>query len=273
MPPLPWPWELASGAAVTGTRPRAGASSGTAAWTTGGSAAWAAPARVAFAPALTVTALSALVARTWATCACIVSAPITSSRIASRRAALAASGIPVPAACASGVARPAIAAFSAAVSIGTASATPGAFPAAIAIATAASTAIAATSSTAVATAASTAVATASSTAVATAASTAVATATSTAIAAGAVTALGEGCPIEDGHAGAMAEVKLNPKGKSSSGACYRNEDMSPPTCHDHLMTASNARLRKLQRGGVMNRGRLVGAQHGTLKMQTPTNPR
>ena len=245
------------GAAVTGTRPRAGASSGTAAWTTGGSAAWAAPARIAFAPALTVTALSALVSRTRATCACIVSAPITSSRIASRRAALAVPGIPVPAACASGVARPAIAAFSAAVSIGTASATPGAFPAPTAIATAASTAIAATSSTAVATATSTAVAATS----------------STAVAAGAVTALGEGCPVEDGHAGAMAEVKLNPKGKSSSGACYRNEDMSPPTCHDHLMTASNARLRKLQRGGVMNRGRLVGAQHGTLKMQTPTNPR
>ena len=214
---------------------------------------------------MTVTALSALVSRAWATCACIVSAPVTSSRIASRRAALAASGIPVPAACASGVARPAITAFSAAVSIGTASATPGAFPAPTAIATAASTAVAATSSTAVATAASTAIATA--------ASTAIATATSTAIAAGAVTALGEGCPVEDGHAGAMAEVKLNPKGKSSSGACYRNEDMSPPTCHDHLMTASNARLRKLQRGGVMNRGRLVGAQHGTLKMQTPTNPR
>ena len=225
----------------------------------------AAAARVAFAPALTVTALSALVARTWATCACIASAPITSSRIASRRAALAASGIPVPAACASGVARPAIAAFSAAVSIGTAFATPGAFPAPIAIATAASTAIAATSSTAVATAASTAVATA--------ASTAIAAMSSTPIAPGAVTALGEGCPIEDGHAGAMAEVKLNPKGKSSSGACYRNEDMSPPTCHDHLMTASNARLRKLQRGEVMNRGRLVGAQHGTLKMQPLTNPR
>ena len=155
-------------------------------------------ARVAFAPALTVTALSALVARTWATCACIASAPITSSRIASRRAALAASGIPVPAACASGVARPAITTLSAAVSIGATFATPVAFPASIALAAAASTPIAP----------------------------------------GAITALGEGCPIEDGQAGAMAEVKLNPKGESGSGACYRNQDMSPPTCHDHLMTAS-----------------------------------
>jgi hypothetical protein len=150
-------------------------------------------ARVAFAPALTVTALSALVARTWATCACVASAPITS-----RRAALAASGIPVPAACASGVARPAITTLSAAVSIGTTFSTPGAFPASIALAAAASTPIAP----------------------------------------GAITALGEGCPIEDGQAGAMAEVKLNPKGESGSGACYRNQDMSPPTCHDHLMKAS-----------------------------------
>jgi hypothetical protein len=199
------------------------------------------PARVAFALALTATALSALVARTWATCACIASACVASSRVASRRAALAASGIPVPAACASGIARPAITTLSAAVSIGTAFVTPGAFPAPIAVATAASTGIA------------------------TAASTAIAATSSTPIAPRAVTALGQGCPIEDGQAGAMAEVKLNPKGKSSSGACYRNEDMSPPTCHDHLMTASNARLRRLQHGEVMNRGRLVGAQHGTLK--------
>ena len=101
----------------------------------------------------------------------------------------------------------------------------------------------------------------------------IAAASSTPIAPGAVTALGQGCAIQDGQAGAMTEVKLNPKGKSSSGACYRDEDMSPPTCHDHLMTASNARLRKLQRGEVMNRGRPVGAQHGTLKVQPPTNPR
>ena len=268
-----------------------------------------APARVAFAPALTVTALSALVARAWATCACIVSAPVSSSRIASRRAALAASGIPVPAACASGrrpaslpfpprfprrhlcppgafsaslprpaasppsrrVARPAIAAFSAAVSIGTASATPGAFSATIAIATAASTAIAVRARlprclfrrglpgppppgafpAVIAAAASSPsprrVAATSSTAVATAASTPVAATSSTSIAAGAVAALGEGCPIQDGHAGAMAEVKLNPKGKSSSGARYRDEDMSPPTCHDHLVTALQCPVHQLQR--------------------------
>ena len=108
---------------------------------------------------------------------------------------------------------------------------------------------------------------ASATALATAASAAIATTSSTSIAPRAITALGEGCPIEDGQARAMTEVKLNPKGKSGSGACYRNEDMSPPTCHDHLMTASNARLRKLQRGEVVNGGRPVGAQRGTLKVQ------
>ena len=195
----------------------------------------------------------------------IVSAPVTSSRIPSRRAALAAPGIPVSGACASGIARPTIVAFSTAGPIGTTFSALTAFPAAIAVASAASAAIASgafPAAIAVATAASAAIASG-----AFPAATAIATAASTSIAPRAITALGEGCPIEDGQARAMTEVKLNPKGKSGSGACYRNEDMSPPTCHDHLMTASNARLRKLQRGEVVNGGRPVGAQRGTLKVQ------
>ena len=32
----------------------------------------------------------------------------------------------------------------------------------------------------------------------------------------------------------MPKVKLNPKGQGSGCACYCNEDMSPPACHDCL---------------------------------------
>jgi hypothetical protein len=174
--------------------------------------------RGALAATLAVAALSTLVARTWATCACV-----TSTWIATRRASLAASRIPLSAASASGVTRPAIAAFSAAIAIAATLATLAAFAARTAIAAAAT--IAATFSALAAFPAAIAIA-------------AAATAAPTASAAGAVTALCDGCTIQDGQAGAMAEIKLNPQGKSSRRACYRNEDMSPPAGHDHLMTAS-----------------------------------
>ena len=47
--------------------------------------------------------------------------------------------------------------------------------------------------------------------------------------------------------------QAEPEGEERQRCLLPQQDMSPPTCHDHLMTASNARLRKLQRGEVVER--------------------
>jgi hypothetical protein len=180
---------------------------------------------------LSVAALSTLVARTLATCACV-----TSTWIATRRAILAASRIPLSPGSASGVTRPAIAAFSAAIAIAATLAALAAFAAAIAVAAAAT--IAATFSALAAFPATIAIAAAIAVAAATTSVPTASAATAASTAAGAVTALRDGCTVQDGQAGAMAEIELNPQGKSSRSACYRNEDMSPPAGHDHLMTPS-----------------------------------
>jgi hypothetical protein len=69
----------------------------------------------------------------------------------------------------------------------------------------------------------------------------------------------------------MAEVKLNPKGKGSGGACYRDEDMSPPACHDHLpkqcLALGLVDCRVIRR---WSRDQRAGAQHRALNPTSST---